>query len=148
MSLTPQIDQELATSMKEGVVSRTATLRLIKNSLQNEQIKLGHELSEDEQLKVLQREAKQRRDSIEQYTQGGRPELAAAEEQELQIIQSYLPEQMSEEELGKLVDAVIAEIEPSGVAQMGAVIGAVMQRAGGKAEGNQVSQLVRSKLAN
>jgi uncharacterized protein YqeY len=147
MPLNQQIDQDLATSMKEGVVMRTAALRLIKNSLKNEQIKVGHELSESEELKVLQREAKQRRDSIEQYNQGNRPELAEAEQHELDIIQEFLPQQMGEAELTKLVDDVIAEIKPTGPTQMGVVIGAVMQRAGGKADGGAVSQMVRSKLA-
>lgn len=147
MSLLSQIDQDIAASMKEGVASRTATLRLIKNSLKNEQIKVGHELSEAEALKVLGREAKQRRDSIEQYTAGGRTDLADAEKLELSIIESYLPQQMGDEELAQLADSVIAETGATGVTQMGMVIGAVIQRAEGRADGTRVSQLVRQKLA-
>ena len=147
MALPTQIDQDLATSMKEGVVARTAVLRLVKSSLKNEQIKLGHELSEAEALKVLQREAKQRKDSIEQYRAGNRADLAESEQHELTIIEAYLPQQMSPDELEQLVDSVIAETNATGVAQMGAVIGAVLARAKGRADGAAVSQLVRQKLA-
>jgi uncharacterized protein YqeY len=146
MALQDQIDTDLATSMKEGVVSRTAVLRLIKSSLKNEQIKLGHELDEAEALKVLQREAKQRKDSIEQYQQGGRADLADSERAELAIIDTYLPDQMSPDELSQLVDAVIQETDATAT-QMGVVIGAVLQRAGGRADGTAVSQAVRQKLA-
>ena len=147
MALPTQIDQDLATSMKEGVVARTAGLRLGKSSLKNEQIKRGHELSEAEALKVLQREAKQRKDSIEQYRAGNRADLAESEQHELTIIEAYLPQQMSPDELEQLVDSVIAETNATGVAQMGAVIGAVLARAKGRADGAAVSQLVRQKLA-
>jgi uncharacterized protein YqeY len=148
MPLSAQIDQDLTTSMKEGQAVRTGTLRLIKNALKNEQIKLGHELTEAEVLKVLQREAKQRRDSITQYQAGNRADLADAEQQELAIIEAYLPDQMGETELAKLVETVISELGATGPAQMGAVIGAVMQRAGGRADGGAVATQVRQKLTS
>lgn len=146
--MTPrqQIDQDLTTSMKEGVAARTSVLRLLKASMQNEQIKLGHELSEAEVVKVLQREAKQRRDSIEQYRSGGRDDLADSEQHELDVIKAYLPDQMSEEELAGVVDAVITELGAEGLSQMGVVMGVVMKRANGRADGAAVSALVRTRL--
>lgn len=141
-----QIDQDLATSMKEGMVARTSVLRLLKASMQNEQIKLGHELSAGEMLKVLQREAKQRRDSIEQYRAGGRDDLADLEQHELDVITAYLPTQMSADEIGVVVDEVIADLGAEGQSQMGIVIGAVMKQLEGKADGATVSQVVRSRL--
>lgn len=147
MSLQTQLDQDLATSMKEGVVARTSVLRLLKSSLKNEQIKVGHDLSEAEILTVLQREAKQRKDSITQYQAGGRDDLAAGEQQELAIIESYLPAQMSETEIATLVDSVIAEIKATDQTQMGVVIGAVVKRAEGRADGAMVAALVRQKLS-
>jgi uncharacterized protein YqeY len=147
MALVTQIDQDLATSMKEGLAARTSVLRLLKSSLKNEQIKLGHDLSEAEVLKVLQREAKQRKDSITQYQAGGRTDLAEAEQQELDTIENYLPSQMSEAELATLIDSVITETKATDKTQMGVVIGAVLQRAEGRADGNAVSQLVRQKLS-
>lgn len=147
MALPEQIDQDLTTSMKDGEAVRTGVLRLLKNALKNEQIKAGHDLSEAEALKVLQREAKQRKESVAQFTQGNRSDLVESEERELEIIEKYLPQQMDETELAQLVDAVITEINATDMSQMGAVIGAVMQRAAGRADGAAVSALVRQKLA-
>jgi uncharacterized protein YqeY len=141
-----QLDQDLAKSMKAGDATRTGVLRLLRSSLKNEQIKYGHELSEAEVLKVLQREAKQRRDSITAYNDANRPELAKEEEVELGIIADYLPEALSDEELSKLVDEVIAELGNPGPAAMGQVIGAIMAKAGARAEGGAVSKVVREKL--
>ena len=147
MSVIDQIEQDLATSMKEGVASRTSVLRLVKNSLKNEQIKVGHELDDGEVLKVLQREAKQRKDSIEQYKNGGRDDLAESEQHELTVIEAYLPQQMESSELEEIVDEVIKDTGAEGMPQMGMVIGAVLKKTAGRADGAAVSQLVRQKLS-
>lgn len=144
MTIAEQVTQDMAASMKAGDTARTGTLRLLRASFKNEEIKLGHPLSDDESLKVLQREAKQRRDSIDQYESAGRAELAANEGAELAIIQAYLPQPLSDEELRAVVDEVVAA-QGDG-AQMGAVIGAVMQRVGARAEGGTVSRMVRERL--
>lgn len=133
--------------MREQVASRTAVLRLLVASLQNERIKMGHDLSEAEAAAVLQREAKQRRDSIAAFGQGHRPELAAAEEQELEIISAYLPAEMSNQELGALIDAVIKDVNATSIAEVGLVMGAVMKQVAGRADGNRVSELVRQRLS-
>jgi uncharacterized protein YqeY len=146
MSLADQITSDMTTAMKSQDAARTAVLRLVKTSLQNERIKFGHDLTDDETLKVIQREAKQRRDSIDAYTKAERGDLAKAEEEELAIIVTYLPEQMSDDELNTLVDQAIAETGATDVAQMGMVMNKVMQVAGGKADGGKVSQLVKAKL--
>jgi hypothetical protein len=147
MTLSQQIDQDAATSMREGVAARTAVLRLLKAALKNEQIKLGHELTEGEELKVLQREAKQRKDSIEQYSNAGRTDLADSEQHELTIIESYLPQQMSEEELAEVVNRVIDDTGAEGLPQMGVVIGAVMNEVEGRADGATVARLVKERLS-
>ena len=144
MTIAEQITQDLTASMKAGDTARTGTLRLLRAAFKNEEIKLGHTLSDDESLKVLQREAKQRRDSIDQYRAAQRLELAEREEAELEIIQTYLPQPLSEDELRAIV-AEVATAQGDG-AQMGAVIGAVMQRVGARAEGGTVSRLVRERL--
>ncbi len=133
--------------MKAQDSAQTAVLRLLKSGLKNEQIKLGHELSDEEAGKVLAREAKQRRDSIDAYQKAGRSELAAAEQAELKVIEGYLPKQMDEAELAKLVAEVIQQTGATGPAQIGQVIGAVMQKAAGQADGAAVSALVRQKLS-
>ena len=146
MGLLQQIDSDLASAMKSGDAQLTGVLRLLKSSLKNEQIKLGHELSDGEQVKLFQREAKQRKDSVEQYTKGDRADLAEAERSELAIIERYLPQQMSSEELESLVEEVIANLGATGLPQMGQVIGTVVKRAAGAADGGQISALVRQKL--
>lgn len=146
MALLDQIESDLTASMKSGQTDRTAVLRLLKNSLKNEQIKLGHDLSDEEVLKVLQREAKQRRDSVEAYQQGGREELAASESAELEIIKDYLPTQIDETELTKIVDAVIADTGAKSIAEIGIVIGAVRDKVGSQADGAEIARIARQRL--
>jgi uncharacterized protein YqeY len=146
VTINEQLTEDMKASMREGQADRTGVLRLLRGSLKNEEIKVGHPLDEAEMLKVLQREAKQRRDSIAAYREAGREELAAREEAELAVIGEYLPQAMSEDELAKVVDEVIAETGASSAAQMGAVIGGVMKRVGARAEGGTVSRLARERL--
>lgn len=147
MTLIEQLSADMAASMKAGDAPRTGVIRLLRSSMGNEKIKLGHELSDDEALAVLKREAKQRRDSIEQYQAADRNDLVATEQSELELIQQYLPAAMGEDELTRVIDEVVAELGATSPAQMGAVIGAVMKRAGAAADGGDVARLVRSRLA-
>lgn len=144
MPILDQLTSDMGAAMKSGQSERVATLRLLRSAMSNERIKLGHELSDDEALKVLQREAKQRRDSIDQYQAAGRAELAQKEQAELELIECYLPQPLSEDELRSMVDAAVAELGSD--AQMGAVIGKVMAQAGARADGETVSRLVRERL--
>jgi uncharacterized protein len=137
----------MKTSMKAGQAERTGVLRLLRGSLKNEQIRVGHELDSAEVLKVLQREAKQRRDSIEAYQAAGRNDLVEREQAELSVVSEYLPEAMSEQELKGVVSEVVAETGANSSAQMGVVVGAVMKRVGARADGATVARLVREKLA-
>ncbi len=137
----------MKTSMKSGDAERTGVLRLLRSAFKNEEIKIGHELDEAEAMKVLQREAKQRRDSIAAYQSAGRADLQATEEAELEVISAYLPAAMSEEDLTKLVDEVVAETGATSPAQMGQVIGAVMKRAGAAADGAMVARVVKGRLS-
>ncbi|HSX01211.1 MAG TPA: GatB/YqeY domain-containing protein [Candidatus Saccharimonas sp.] len=147
MTIQERLTEDLGVSMKAGDTAKTSLLRLLRSAMKNEEIRVGHPLSDDEALKVLQREAKQRRDSIDQYRTAGRTELAAAEEAELVLIQGYLPQLMDESELAAVIDEVITEQGATQPAQMGAVIGAVMQRVGARAEGGVVSRLVKERLS-
>lgn len=147
MALIDQISSATATAMKAGQADRVAVLRLLSNSMANERIKTGADLDETAQLKVVQREAKQRKDSIEQYQKADRADLVAEEQAELAIIEEYLPVQMDQAELESMVDAVIAAQGATSMAQMGSVIGAVVAQAAGRADGAQVSAVVRQKLA-
>jgi uncharacterized protein YqeY len=144
--ITEQLTEDMKTSMKAGETERTGVIRLLRGAFKNEEIKVGHPLDDAEALKVLQREAKQRRDSIEAYRMAGRDDLRAIEEAELVIIATYLPEAMSDEELAAVVDAVATELGAD-MKQMGQVIGAVMKQVGARADGGAVSRLVRERLS-
>jgi len=133
-------------SMLAGDTERTGVLRLLRSSMKYEEIKVGHPLSDEEALKVLQREAKQRRDSIDAYRTAGRDDLLAVEESELKVIAAYLPVALSVDELAKAVDEVVTQLGATDMKQMGQVIGAVMKRVGATADGGAVSQAVRSRL--
>ena len=147
MTIAEQLTEDMKTSMKAGDSERTGVLRLLRGSLKNEEIKLGQTLDDAAVLKVLQREAKQRRDSVAAYREAGRADLVAVEEAELVIIQGYLPEAMDETELAQVIAEVTAELGATGPAQMGAVSGAVLKRVGARADGGAVSRLVREKLS-
>lgn len=146
MSLILKIDTDLATAMRAAETSKVSVLRMLKSSIKNEQIKLGHELNDDEVMTVLKREAKQRRDSIEQYEKAERDDLASVEKTELEVIKSYLPEQLSEDELKKVVDEVVSETGASSPSEMGVVMGAVLKQVGSRADGGMVARIVRERL--
>ena len=146
MNISETLVQDLATSMRAGDSTKTGVVRLLKSSLKNEEIKLGHPLSEAEMLKVVQREAKQRKDSIEQYEAAGRDDLVATERAELEIIQDYLPPVMSSDELDAVIDEVMATTGATTMAQMGQVIGQVMAKVGAQADGGAVAAAVKAKL--
>lgn len=146
MSLLTTLESDLKTAMLSAQTDRVAVLRLILAGFKNERIKLKRELSDDEAVKVLGREAKQRKDSIAAYTDANRPELAAAEQAELAIIEAYLPQQLSGSELEAIIDGAIAQTGAKDMKEMGAVIGVVMKQVAGKADGGAVSALVRAKL--
>jgi uncharacterized protein YqeY len=148
VSVIEQLAQDMKASMLAGDAERTGVLRLVKSAMKYEEIKAGHELNDDEALKVLQREAKQRRDSIDAYRTAGRDDLLAVEEAELSVIATYLPTALSSDELATVVDEVVKELGATDMKQMGQVIGAVMKRVGATADGGAVSQAVRARLVS
>lgn len=150
MSKTEEIKAQITTAMKARDSFRLSTLKLLSSELHNEWIAKQHELSSDEELAVLKREAKKRKDAIELYTQAGRVAKADVEKDELTIIQEFLPAEMLDEDLQKIIDEVLADPTSSATslgARMGKVMGMVMGKTAGKADGTRVSALVREKLA-
>lgn len=147
MTLTQQIDENLNQSMKAQDADRTRVLRSIKSALHNASIEAKGELSDEQEIKTLSSEAKKRKEAIELYKKSGREELAESETKELSVIDSYLPEKMSPEELGKIVDEAIAQTGATTPADMGQVMGVVMNKVKGQADGAQVSAMVKSRLS-
>ncbi len=144
MHVIEQLEQDLAAAMRERDQVRLQVLRLLKSALKNYQIEVGHELSQQEMMRVLQKEAKKRRDSIEAYEKAGRNDLVAEESAELKEIDRYLPAQMSDDELRAITQKVIGD-NPE--AQMGQIIGQVLARTDGQADGAAVSRIVREELS-
>jgi uncharacterized protein YqeY len=147
VSLIEEIDDELKVAMKARDAERRDALRLILNSLKNSQKELQRPLSEEEELQVLQRERKRRVEAAEAFRSGGREEQAAAEERELEVLEEFMPEPLSEDEIEEIVDDVIAEVGATRMADLGRVMADVMPQIAGRADGSQVSQIVREKLA-
>ena len=147
MTLIEEIEDELKDAMKARDAERRDALRLILNSLKSSQKELQRPLSEEEELQVLQRERKRRVEAAEAFRTGGREEQAAAEERELDVLEEFLPEPLSEDEIDEIVDDVIAEVGATSMADLGRVMADVMPQIAGRADGSQVSQIVREKLA-
>jgi uncharacterized protein len=147
MTLIADIEAELKDAMKERDAARRDALRLILNALRAAEKEIQRPLSEDEELQVLQRQRKNRLDAIEAYRAAGREGQAEQEEAELEILEEFMPEPLSEEELEQIVDDAIAENGATSMRDLGRVMADVMPQIAGRADGSTVSQLVREKLA-
>jgi len=147
MSLITRLEEELTVAMKERDAPRRDALRLILSSLRSAEKELQRPLHDDEELQVLQRERKRRLESIEAFEAAGRDEQAAKEEAELDVLEEFMPEPLSEDELERIVDDAIAEVGATSMRDLGRVMADVMPQIAGRADGSAVSQLVREKLA-
>ena len=147
MSRIDTIEDELREAMKARDAERRDALRLILNALKGSQKELQRPLTEEEELQVLQRERKRRVEAAEAFRTGGREEQAEAEERELEVLEEFMPEPLSEDEIDEIVDDVIAEVGATSMADLGRVMADVMPQIAGRADGSQVSQIVREKLA-
>ena len=147
MSLLETIRKNMIEASKEKDVDRTNILKLAIASIKNEEIAKGKELSDEEVLKVLRKEESKIKDSIAEFTKMGRKDLIARESRQLEIISSYLPELMSNEEIKKVVSKVVEDTHAEGLKSMGAVMGIVMKELNGKADGNGVKEIVQEFLS-
>lgn len=149
MSLRAQLDADLKTAMKARDALRLSTIRSVKSAIQYKEVEGGTSAALDDEgiLKVIVALVKQRRDSIEQFRAGNRDDLADNEQKELEILQVYLPSQLTEAEVEALVVETIAEVGATSPKDMGAVMKAIGPKTAGRADGRVVSSLVKSKLA-
>ncbi|HEX8635453.1 MAG TPA: GatB/YqeY domain-containing protein [Pyrinomonadaceae bacterium] len=147
MSLKQRIIDDMTEAMRAKDAPRLSTLRMVKAAMMNRQIDKGGELTDEELAKMLQSLLKQRRDSVEQYERGGRAELAAKERAEIAVIEAYLPQGATREEIEQAVAAAIAETGAASMKEMGAVMKATQARLAGRAaDGRVVSEIVKAKL--
>ncbi len=147
MSLNDKIIGDLTTAMKSKDADRLSVLRMVKANLMNRQIEKGERLTDEEITKALQSLVKQRRDSVEQYEKAGRSELAEKEKSEIAVLEDYLPQAASKEEIEKAVAEAISETGASSMKEMGAVMKATQAKLAGKnADGRLVSETVKANL--
>jgi hypothetical protein len=146
MSLSEQIQKDMITALKSGYKETAQALKMLIASIKNAQKTSEKELTDKEIEQILRKEAKKIEDSIEQYKKMNRKDLVEKEERDLKIVQRYLPELMSEEEIKQVVEQKVKELGATNVQDMGRVMGAVMKELEGKADGNTVKDIVQSKL--
>jgi uncharacterized protein len=147
VSLIARLERELEQAMKEREAERRDALRLILSSLRSAEKELQRPLADEEELQVLQRERKKRIEAADAFRAAGREERADAEEAELEVLEEFMPEPLSEDELEEIVDDAIAETGATSLRDLGRVMADVMPQIAGRADGSAVSQLVREKLA-
>lgn len=144
-NLTDQIRNDMTEAMKARAAEKLSTIRMLQSAIKNEQINLGHELSDEEAMSVIRKAVKQRQDSIEQYTKGNRPELAAKEAAELDVLKSYLPPELGDDELEAGIREIVASTGAQSKKDMGKVMKEASVRYKGRADGKKIQEIV-SKL--
>jgi uncharacterized protein YqeY len=147
-SLKDRVAREMREALKAGEKIRLGTLRLLLAAVKNREVELRHELSDDEVREVASREVRRRTEAIEAFERGGREDRAAVEREERDVLQTYLPAQLSDEDVATLVEEAIAATGASSAKEMGKVMGFVMGRAKGQVDGAKVQALVRERLAD
>jgi uncharacterized protein YqeY len=150
VNLSERIDSDLKAAMREKNATKLGGLRMLKAALTNAAIEKGgadSKLNDAEATQVIRKQLKQRQDSIESFEKGGRTDLAAKEKEELSILQSYLPQQMSADEISKVVRETIAEVDATSKAQMGAVMKVLQAKIAGRADGKTLSAEVQKQLS-
>lgn len=148
MSILNQLNEDMKTAMRAKEREKLTTIRMIKASIQNEEIKKGEELNDEEILTILSREKKQRLESYAEFEKAGREDLTEKLEAELEIVNQYLPEQLSDEEVRSVVKETIEEVGAESMQDMGSVMSNVMPKLQGRADGSQVNAMVRELLSS
>lgn len=146
MGLLAQLTEDMKAAMKAKDKETLSVIRMVKSALSNEQIKLGHDLTADDEMTVLSREMKQRVEELTSYQEANREDLAESIQQQIAVLNNYMPKQLSESEVEEIVKATINEVGATSKADMGKVMGALMPKVKGKADGKLVSQKVQSLL--
>src|SRR5699024_3660781 len=148
MSILDQLNEDMKAAMKAKEKERLTTIRMVKAALQNEKIAKGRELTPDEEITNLSREKKQRMDSYEEFSKAGREDLVEKLEKELEVVNQYLPEQLSDDEVRSIVKETIDEVGAESMKDMGKVMTNIMPKVAGAADGSKINQMVKEELSN
>lgn len=147
MSLQTQLTNDMKQAMKDKDKLTLSVIRMAKSAIKNEEINVGHDLSDEEVLTILTKEVKQRKDSIAGFKEAGRDDLVSEHEKEIEVLQKYLPTPLTTDELTVIVKEVIASEGATSMKDMGRVMSSVLTRVKGRADGKEVNQIVKSELA-
>ncbi|MFW7431909.1 GatB/YqeY domain-containing protein [Vagococcus carniphilus] len=147
MSLLETLNDDIKVAMKSKDKEALAILRMIKTSIQNEQINKGEDLSPDEELALVSREMKQRKESLSEFEKAGRSDLVEQASFGISIVARYLPEQLSDEELKSIITEAIASVDATSMKDFGKVMGVVMPKTKGKADGQKINALVKELIS-
>ena len=146
MTMKTRLEDDLKQAMRSRDAARRDVIRYLRSEIRNQEIKVQEDLDDDGVVQVLSRQAQQRRDSIEAFTEANRTDLVEKEQAELEIIMEYMPQQMTSDEIASLVQQVVAEVGASGPGDMGKVMSQIMPKVRGRAEGREVSSIVMETL--
>jgi uncharacterized protein len=147
MDLKEKLTEDSKAALKSGDKLRLSTIRMLLSEIKNAEIAKREDLTDEELMSIARREARKRREAIEEFGKGGRQDLVDKETYELGVLEEYLPSQMSDEEVSRIVEETIAEVGATSPADLGKVMGALMPKVKGKADGKKVNQLVRDMLS-
>jgi hypothetical protein len=148
MSILDQLNDDMKAAMKAKDKDRLTTIRMIKSTIQNEEIAKGSTLDADEELAILSREKKQRLESLEEFKKANRDDLVEKIEAELEVVDQYLPQQLTDDEVKQIVQETIDEVGAESMKDMGRVMSAVMPKVKGRTDGGKVNQLVKEILSS
>ena len=148
MSLLKQLQTDMITAMKNRDKDTLAVVRMLKASVQNAQIEAGHDLTPDEEVAVMSREYKQRKESLEEFQKAGRQDLIDKTNNELKVVEKYMPKQLSVDDVKKIVTETVQQVGAASMKDFGKVMGAVMPKVKGQADGKLVNQTVKETLNN
>lgn len=148
MSLLKQLQTDMITAMKNRDKDTLAVVRMLKASVQNAQIEAGHDLSADEEVAVMSREYKQRKESLEEFKKAGRQDLVDKTNTEMKVVEKYMPKQLSADDVKKVVSETVQQVGAASMKDFGKVMGAVMPKVKGQADGKLVNQTVKETLSN
>ncbi len=147
MSLEERLVEEMKQAMKSNDKLRLSTIRMIRSALKNKEIELRKKLEDEDVVKVIQAMVRKGEESVEQFQTGGRMDLVEKEKKEIEILKSFLPQPLSQEEILKIIDQSIQETQASSLKDIGKVMKSVMPKIGGKADGILINQLVKERLS-
>ena len=148
MSLLKRLQTDMITAMKNRNKDTLAVVRMLKASVQNAQIEAGHDLTPDEEVAVMSREYKQRKESLEEFQKAGRQDLIDKTNNELKVVEKYMPKQLSADDVKKIVTETVQQVAAASMKDFGKVMGAVMPKVKGQADGKLVNQTVKETLSN